>query len=150
MNTICFSRLDKTVSVLDIRVECQELERFSVINRFARFHIRGQGDTSGAASSSAMHKPVPQRYVTALPMPRNLPEGVQCFTLWSWFNWSSLKMNLVFIYSLHAISTRISPWSLSSLTLMLASKKDENAWRNAGQVNLVTEALSYFELRPSL
>ncbi|EOY03650.1 Heat shock protein DDB_G0288861, putative isoform 2 [Theobroma cacao] len=76
-----FQRLDKTVSVLDIRVECQELERFSVINRFARFHIRGQGDTSGAASSSAMHKPVPQRYVTALPMPRNLPEGVQCFTL---------------------------------------------------------------------
>ncbi|XWS32958.1 hypothetical protein CRYUN_Cryun22dG0035600 [Craigia yunnanensis] len=76
-----FQSLDKKVSVLDIRVECQELERFSVINRFARIHIRGQGDTSGAASSSAIHKPVPQRYVTALPMPRNLPEGVQCFSL---------------------------------------------------------------------
>ncbi|XP_022741851.1 uncharacterized protein LOC111293361 [Durio zibethinus] len=76
-----FQRFDKKVSVLDIRVECQELERFSVINRFARFHNRGQGDTSGAASSSAIHKPVPQRYVTALPMPRNIPEGVQCFSL---------------------------------------------------------------------
>ncbi|XVF16741.1 hypothetical protein REPUB_Repub10bG0058300 [Reevesia pubescens] len=76
-----FQRLDKKVSVLDIRVECQELERFSVINRFARFHNRGQGDSSGAASSSATHKPVPQRYVTALAMPRNLPEGVQCFSL---------------------------------------------------------------------
>ncbi|XP_022774579.1 uncharacterized protein LOC111316746 isoform X2 [Durio zibethinus] len=76
-----FQRLDKKVSVLDIRVECQELERFSVINRFARFHSRGQGDTSGAALVSAIHKPVPQRYVTALPMPRNLPEGVQCFSL---------------------------------------------------------------------
>ncbi|XVF14386.1 hypothetical protein REPUB_Repub09cG0054400 [Reevesia pubescens] len=76
-----FQRLDKKVSVLDIRVECQELERFSVINRFARFHIRGQGDIAGAASSSAIHKPVPQRYVTALPMPRNLPEGLQCFSL---------------------------------------------------------------------
>ncbi|OMP07812.1 hypothetical protein COLO4_07020 [Corchorus olitorius] len=77
-----FQRLDKKVSVLDIRLECQELERFSVINRFARFHIRGQGDTSGAASSSAVHKPVPQRYVTAIPMPRNLPEGV--YTVLSW------------------------------------------------------------------
>ncbi|OMO73290.1 hypothetical protein CCACVL1_17351 [Corchorus capsularis] len=76
-----FQRLDKKVSVLDIRLECQELERFSVINRFARFHIRGQGDNSGAASASAVHKPVPQRYVTAIPMPRNLPEGVQCFSL---------------------------------------------------------------------
>ncbi|XP_022750727.1 dentin sialophosphoprotein-like isoform X2 [Durio zibethinus] len=76
-----FQRLDKKVSVLDIRLECPELERFSVINRFARFHIRGQGDTSGAASSFASHKRVPQRYVTALPMPRNLPEGVQCFSL---------------------------------------------------------------------
>ncbi|XVE68292.1 hypothetical protein DITRI_Ditri09bG0055800 [Diplodiscus trichospermus] len=76
-----FQRLDKKVSVLDIRLECQELERFSVINRFARFHIRGQGDANGAASSSAIQKPVPQRYVTALPMPRNLPDGVQCFSL---------------------------------------------------------------------
>ncbi|XWS30174.1 hypothetical protein CRYUN_Cryun24cG0095000 [Craigia yunnanensis] len=76
-----FQSLDKKVSVLDIRVECQELERFSVINRFARFHIRGQGDTSGVASSAAIHKPIPQRYVTALPMPRNLPEGKQCFSL---------------------------------------------------------------------
>ncbi|GLU10963.1 hypothetical protein SLE2022_277370 [Rubroshorea leprosula] len=47
-----FQRMDKTASVIDIRVECQELERFAVINRFAKFHIRGQADNSGAASST--------------------------------------------------------------------------------------------------
>ncbi|KAK2965733.1 hypothetical protein RJ640_003271 [Escallonia rubra] len=35
-------RLDKRASVLDLRVECQDLEKFSVINRFAKFHGRGK------------------------------------------------------------------------------------------------------------
>ncbi|XP_008379419.3 uncharacterized protein [Malus domestica] len=76
-------RLDK-VSILDLRLECQELERFSVINRFARFHIP-QAATSGISSSSGTvptaPKPFPQRYVTGQPLPRHLPEGVHCLSL---------------------------------------------------------------------
>ncbi|KAF2312850.1 hypothetical protein GH714_040901 [Hevea brasiliensis] len=75
-------RLDKRTSVLDLRVECQELEKYSVINRFAKFHGRGQADGAETSSSSdATQKSRLQRYVTALPMPRNLPDGVQCFPL---------------------------------------------------------------------
>ncbi|XP_068656316.1 uncharacterized protein [Aristolochia californica] len=78
-------RLDRRSSILDLRVECQDLERFSIINRFARY--LGRGNTDGAESSSsteaAIRKPLPQRYVTAIavPTPRNLPEGVLCLSL---------------------------------------------------------------------
>ncbi|XP_057722743.1 uncharacterized protein LOC130936647 isoform X1 [Arachis stenosperma] len=78
-------RLDNRSSILDLRVECQDLERFSVINRFAKFHGRGQNDgaeTSSADAARNAHKPSPpQRYVTAVPMPRNLPDRVQCLSL---------------------------------------------------------------------
>ncbi|KAE9601922.1 hypothetical protein Lal_00041006 [Lupinus albus] len=73
------SRLDNRASVLDLRVECQDLERFSVINRFAKFHGRGQND--GAETSSSSQKPCPRKYVTAVPMPKNLPDRVQCLSL---------------------------------------------------------------------
>ncbi|CAK9147978.1 unnamed protein product [Ilex paraguariensis] len=81
-----FLRLDKRASVLDLRVECQDLEKFSVINRFAKFHGRGQAegaDTSSSSTEAASNaqKPYPQRYVTALPLPRNLPDRVQCLSL---------------------------------------------------------------------
>lgn len=73
-------RLDNRASILDLRLECQDLERFSVINRFAKFHGRGNVDV-GDASGSAILKTAPQRYVTASAMPRNVPEGVQCLSL---------------------------------------------------------------------
>ncbi|OMO51630.1 hypothetical protein COLO4_37591 [Corchorus olitorius] len=77
--------LDKRASILDLRVECQDLEKFSVINRFAKFHGRGQTDGAESSSSSDAiantQKFFPQRYVTALPMPRNLPDRVQCLSL---------------------------------------------------------------------
>ncbi|KAK4427736.1 hypothetical protein Salat_1542600 [Sesamum alatum] len=79
-----FLRLEKGASILDLRVECQDLEKFSVINRFAKFHGRGQTDSAEAASSDAMsttQRPCAQRYVTALPMPRSLPDRVQCLSL---------------------------------------------------------------------
>ncbi|XP_038700046.1 uncharacterized protein LOC119997238 isoform X2 [Tripterygium wilfordii] len=78
-----FQRLDKSASVVDLRVECQDLERFAVINRFAKFHShsRAQVDTSGASFPSGAPRSFPQRYVAALPMPRNIPEGVQCLSL---------------------------------------------------------------------
>ncbi|XP_022853348.1 uncharacterized protein LOC111374842 isoform X1 [Olea europaea var. sylvestris] len=80
-----FLRLDKSASILDLRVECLDLEKFSVINRFAKFHGRGQSDSAETASTSdvksSVHKPFLQRYVTALPMPRNIPDRVQCLSL---------------------------------------------------------------------
>ncbi|KAK8338808.1 hypothetical protein V6Z12_A09G276600 [Gossypium hirsutum] len=77
--------LDKRASILDLRLECQDLEKISVINRFAKFHGRGQADgTETSLSSDAIassHKFFSQRYVIALPMPRNLPDRVQCLSL---------------------------------------------------------------------
>ncbi|XP_077216945.1 uncharacterized protein LOC143851407 isoform X2 [Tasmannia lanceolata] len=77
------SRLDKRSSILDIRVECQDLERYSIINRFATIHVRGTTDgvESSSSSEATARKTVPQRYVTVLPMPRNFPEGVLCLSL---------------------------------------------------------------------
>ncbi|XP_022948750.1 uncharacterized protein LOC111452327 [Cucurbita moschata] len=78
-------RVEKRASILDLRVECQDLEKFSVINRFAKFHSRGQVDGGEASSSSdvttSSQRSCPQRYVTALPIPRNLPDRVQCLSL---------------------------------------------------------------------
>lgn len=96
-------RLDNRASVLDLRVDCQDLEKFSVINRFAKFHSRGQADGPETSSSSDAtanaQKTCPQRYVTALPMPRNLPDRVQCLSLWSLINWFfSLLVNFLDIY----------------------------------------------------
>ncbi|KAL4363721.1 hypothetical protein GQ457_04G036350 [Hibiscus cannabinus] len=44
--------LDKRASILDLRLECQDLEKVSIINRFARFHSRGQADGAETSSSS--------------------------------------------------------------------------------------------------
>ncbi|KAK9075484.1 hypothetical protein SSX86_003808 [Deinandra increscens subsp. villosa] len=79
-----FSRLDKRASILDLRVECQDLEKFSIINRFAKFHGRGQADGEASSLSDAAAntpKPKPQRYVVAVTLPKNLPERVQCLSL---------------------------------------------------------------------
>ncbi|XP_071721953.1 uncharacterized protein [Rutidosis leptorrhynchoides] len=78
-----FLRMEKRSSMLDVRLECQDLEKFSVINRFAKFHGRGQVDSAETSSSSSdqTQKFYPLRYVTALPMPRTLPDNVQCLSL---------------------------------------------------------------------
>ncbi|GFY86980.1 hypothetical protein Acr_05g0006190 [Actinidia rufa] len=77
--------LDEEASIVDIRVQYQELEKFSTINRFAKFHCRGQPDAAETSSSTgATPTPVklfPQRYVTAFPMPMAVPEGAQCLSL---------------------------------------------------------------------
>ncbi|XP_076938642.1 uncharacterized protein LOC143606917 isoform X1 [Bidens hawaiensis] len=79
-----FTRLDKRASILDLRLEIQDLEKFSMINRFAKYHGRGQAD--GESSSLLDETPnapkaFPQRYVIAVPLPKNLPERVQCLSL---------------------------------------------------------------------
>ncbi|XP_073018877.1 uncharacterized protein [Primulina eburnea] len=78
------SRLHKTSLFADIKVENQELEKISIINRFAKFHIKTQSSTIDPATSSS--KPIVQRtniqrYVMALPMPRTVPEGIGCLSL---------------------------------------------------------------------
>ncbi|CAN4099402.1 unnamed protein product [Withania somnifera] len=64
-----FLRLDKRASVIDVIVDGQDQEKFGVINRFAKFLGRGQYDG------------IPQRYVRALPIPKDLPNGVHCLSL---------------------------------------------------------------------
>ncbi|XP_047941617.1 uncharacterized protein LOC125188667 isoform X2 [Salvia hispanica] len=77
-------RLEKSLSIVDIKVEAQELEKFSTINRFAKFHIRAQPSSVGSetsSSTSTLHKAHPQRYVAGHPMPNKLPESVDCLCL---------------------------------------------------------------------
>ncbi|XP_010939435.1 uncharacterized protein [Elaeis guineensis] len=76
-------RLEKRSSILDLRVECQDLERCSIINCFAKFHGRAQTDRveSLSTSENAPRRAFHQRHVTAFPMSGNFPEGVLCFSL---------------------------------------------------------------------
>ncbi|KAK1407347.1 hypothetical protein QVD17_38961 [Tagetes erecta] len=78
-----FLRLDKRASLLDLRVEFQDVEKFSMINRFAKFHGRGQAEGEASSSDAVANapKPSPQRYVIAVQMPKNLPDRVQCLSL---------------------------------------------------------------------
>ncbi|XP_076954010.1 uncharacterized protein LOC143628259 [Bidens hawaiensis] len=79
-----FSRLDKRASILDLRLEIQDVEKFSMINRFAKYHGRGQADGESSSLSDKTPnapKSFPQRYVIAVPLPKNLPERVQCLSL---------------------------------------------------------------------
>ncbi|KAL9170508.1 hypothetical protein ABFS82_04G149100 [Erythranthe guttata] len=77
-------RLDKSASALDLRLECQDLEKFSVINRLFKLHSRGQTDNAETASTQATvttQKSHVQRYVIAVAPPRSFPESVQCISL---------------------------------------------------------------------
>ncbi|CAN4115654.1 unnamed protein product [Withania somnifera] len=78
-----FSRLDKRASILDVIFEGQDIEQFSVIYRFAKFHggVQSDGVDMSSSSDARSHKSLAQRYVTALPMPKNLPSMVQCLSL---------------------------------------------------------------------
>ncbi|XP_039011620.1 uncharacterized protein LOC120140703 isoform X1 [Hibiscus syriacus] len=67
------SSLVKKASILDLRLEYQDQEKVSVITRFSKFHSMGQADE--------VRKFFGQRYVIALPMPRNLPDRVHCLSL---------------------------------------------------------------------
>ncbi|THU44496.1 hypothetical protein C4D60_Mb02t07990 [Musa balbisiana] len=78
-----FSRLDGKTSLLDVRLECQELERFSIMNRLVKFHGRNHADAVGVSYISGAYRRniFPQSYITALPVSGNLPEGVLCLSL---------------------------------------------------------------------
>ncbi|PKU79508.1 uncharacterized protein LOC110105047 isoform X1 [Dendrobium catenatum] len=78
-----FLRLEGGSTVVDFRMECQDVERGSIINRFAKFHGRGpvDGIDGSSASETTPRRSFPQRNVSVLPMPRNLPDGVICLSL---------------------------------------------------------------------
>lgn len=78
---IWWCRLEKSLSSVDIKVETQELEKFSTINRFAKFHIRAQPSSAASSGTSTFHKMLPQRFVVGRPVPEILPEGVDCLSL---------------------------------------------------------------------
>ena len=125
-------RLEKATSILDLRMECQELEKVSVINRFAKFHVRPAG-VSGTASSPGTTTPklCPQRYIVALPMPENVPEGAQCLSLWLSIDWSPSQLNWILFSSMYLAEQSVS----SFLSIyMLASEKEED-WKMEHRVN---------------
>eukprot|EP01018_Ginkgo_biloba_P035661 Gb_36190 [translate_table: standard] len=84
-------RLEASPSMTELRSETQDLERLSIMNRLVKHHGRSlpvdpakvttEERESSSESSLCTRKLCPQRYVTAVPMPRNLPEGVLCISL---------------------------------------------------------------------
>eukprot|EP01018_Ginkgo_biloba_P010539 Gb_16170 [translate_table: standard] len=84
-------RLETSPYMSELRSESRDLERLSITNRLAKHHARSflaapaKGITerreSPSDSALSIRKLCPHRYVTAVPMPKNLPEGVLCFSL---------------------------------------------------------------------
>uniref|UniRef100_A0A1J3DBQ4 Uncharacterized protein n=1 Tax=Noccaea caerulescens TaxID=107243 RepID=A0A1J3DBQ4_NOCCA len=72
-----FAGLENGTTIADLRVEVEDLEKFAVINRFARFHP-SSSSMDRTASSLRLN---PQRYVSVAPMPQNIPDRVQCLSL---------------------------------------------------------------------
>ncbi|CAH2073602.1 unnamed protein product [Thlaspi arvense] len=65
-----FAGLEKGTTIADLSVEVQDLEKFAVINRFAKFHPTSSS-LDRTVSSLRLN---PQRYVTIAPMPQNIPD----------------------------------------------------------------------------
>ncbi|RWW18150.1 hypothetical protein BHE74_00020256 [Ensete ventricosum] len=76
-------RLHKKASTLDVRLEGQELERFSIVNRLVKFHGRSQTNAVGGSSAyeAAPRRTFPQQYVTAHSMPEKFPDAALCISL---------------------------------------------------------------------
>ncbi|KAL6867363.1 hypothetical protein ACP4OV_015387 [Aristida adscensionis] len=78
-----FISLNKKASILDVQLECQDLERISIVNRLGRFHGRNHAAAVEGSSTSEMtsRRIVPERHVMSFAVPGNLPEGVFCLSL---------------------------------------------------------------------
>ncbi|KAG2310033.1 hypothetical protein Bca52824_021590 [Brassica carinata] len=66
-----FAGQEKGTAIADLRVEAEDLEKFAVINRFARFHPSLSSSMDRTVSPVRLNS---QRYVTIAPMPRNIPD----------------------------------------------------------------------------
>jgi len=75
--------LNKRASMLDVHLECQDLERISIVNRLGRFHGRNHAAGVEASSGSQMvsRRIFPDRHVMSFSVPGNLPEAVHCLAL---------------------------------------------------------------------
>uniref|UniRef100_A0A0E0M6G3 Uncharacterized protein n=1 Tax=Oryza punctata TaxID=4537 RepID=A0A0E0M6G3_ORYPU len=75
-----FVSLNKRSSMLDIQLECQDLERISIVNRLGRFHARNHHAAGVEASSTdlAPRRIYRDRHVMTFAVPGNLPDGVPC------------------------------------------------------------------------
>ncbi|WZY77110.1 hypothetical protein YC2023_023494 [Brassica napus] len=67
-----FAGLQNGSTIADLIVEVQDLEKFAVINRFAKFHPTS-ASTDRTVSSLRLN---PQRHVTIAPMPQNIPDRI--------------------------------------------------------------------------
>ncbi|XP_042416330.1 uncharacterized protein LOC122005372 isoform X1 [Zingiber officinale] len=77
-----FSRLAAGPSLLEMQMECQELERFSIVNRLGKFHGRTHADAVEVSATGAIHpRTFAQRQITAVSMSGNLPEGIMSLPL---------------------------------------------------------------------
>jgi hypothetical protein len=78
-----FISLNKRASMLDVQLECQDLERISIVNRLGRFHGRNHAAAVEGSSGSEMipRRFFPERHVMPFAVPGNLPEGVYCLSL---------------------------------------------------------------------
>ncbi|CAN8256910.1 unnamed protein product [Cochlearia groenlandica] len=72
-----FARLENGTMVADLEVEVDDLEKFAVINRFAKFHP----SSSSMDRNTSSHRLNTQRYVSIAPMPRNIPDMIHCLSL---------------------------------------------------------------------
>ncbi|CAH9140215.1 unnamed protein product [Cuscuta epithymum] len=77
------SKVENSESLLNMTVDSQDLDKFSIINRFAKFHTRAtpNASCSPAEAAALIHKALPQKYVTAAPVTNDLPTGVKCLSL---------------------------------------------------------------------
>ncbi|KAK4766916.1 hypothetical protein SAY86_014667 [Trapa natans] len=68
-------RVEKAGLILDIHVENQDLERYSVINRLAKYHTPGPTNSS-SISAPTVPRDALQKQVRANPVPETPPEGI--------------------------------------------------------------------------
>jgi len=121
-------RLDRRASILDVRLECQDLERHSMMNRFAKFHSRAQtdGTENSSTSETAPRRSFPQRHVTAHALPGNLPEGVICLSLW-----------IIYLLIQFLLAIVINGSSSPALEINLFARKCEYSNKRQGNGNCI-------------
>jgi hypothetical protein len=76
------------LSGADLKGKTQDLEKVSIVNRLARGYGAAFLDPSENVFVENLQgydlgsrRPMPQKYVIAIPMPRTLPEDVRCLSL---------------------------------------------------------------------
>lgn len=84
-------RLNTSSYMSELRSESQDLDRLLLTNRLAKHHARiftvgskktiKDGKESLSDCGLSVNKMCPHRYVTAIPMPKDIPEGLLCYSL---------------------------------------------------------------------